>query len=158
MAQNTSKNSKVSKPQASGKAAGIALLGGIAAAAAAGAYFVYGNKDAQKNIKKVKGQVTSKVKSWALKAKAEALEKIEKLKQVDQNAYHAVIDSVMNKYNNVKNIDTKDVEAVAKELRSHWKNIQKEFKSGAAVAKKTVKKATKVAKKVAHDAKVAVVK
>ncbi|MBU3668706.1 MAG: hypothetical protein FGM57_01920 [Candidatus Taylorbacteria bacterium] len=155
MTQNSSKNSKAN---GSNKAAGIAILGGLAAAAAAGAYFVYGNKDAQKNIKKVKGQITSKVKGWALKAKAEALEKIEKLKQVDENAYHTVIDTVMKKYNNIKSIDTKDVEAVAKELRSHWKNIQRELKAGTSAAKKTVKKVSKVAVKVAKEAKDAVSK
>lgn len=151
-------NSKKGKTEGSSSKAGIVILGGLAAAAAAGAYFVYGNKEAQKNIKKVKGQVTSKVKSWALKAKAEALEKIEKVKQLDEATYHNVIDTVMRKYNNVKSIDTKDVEAVAKELRSHWKNIQKEFKSGAQAAKKTAKKATKVAVKVAKSAKEAVSK
>jgi conjugal transfer/entry exclusion protein len=149
------KNGKVQK---SGSSVGVALLGGLAAAAAAGAYFVYGNKDAQKKIKRVKGQVTSTVKGWALKAKAEALEKIEKLKQVDEAAYHSVIDTVMKKYNNVKNIDTKDVEAVAKELRSHWKNIQKEIKAASGVAKKTAKKVSKVAVKVAKEAKDAVSK
>jgi hypothetical protein len=151
-------NSKKGKSVGSSSKAGIVILGGIAAAAAAGAYFVYGNKEAQKNIKKVKGQITSKVKGWALKAKAEALEKLEKIKELDETTYHNVIDTVMRKYNNIKNIDTKDVEAVAKELRGHWKNIQKEFKSGAKVAKKTAKKATKVVVKVAKDAKVAVSK
>ncbi len=150
-------NSKKKEPTKS-SGAGIAILGGLAAAAAAGAYFVYGNKDAQKKIKKVKGQITSTVKGWALKAKAEALEKIEKLKQLDETTYHNVIDSVMSKYNKVKNIDVKEVEAVAKELRGHWKNIQKEFKAGTAAAKKTAKKATKAAVKVAQEAKVAVTK
>lgn len=144
------------KEQKSGNSMGVALLGGLAAAAAAGAYFVYGNKDAQNKIKRVKGQVTSTVKGWALKAKAEALEKIEKLKQVDESAYHTVIDTVMKKYTNIKNIDTKDVEAVAKELRSHWKNIQKEIKVASGVAKKTAKKVSKVAVQVAKDAKTAV--
>ncbi len=153
MAQNEKNNQA---PKSSG--AGLAILGGLAVAAAAGAYFIHGSKDAQKNIKKIKGQVTSKVKSWALKAKAETLEKLEKLKEVDEAAYNAVIDTVLKKYNNIKNIDTSEVEAIGKELRSHWKNIKKEFATGTKAAKKTVKKVGKVASKVATDAKKAVVK
>ena len=47
---------------------GIGLT--AAAVAAAGAYFLYGSKDANKNRKTVK--------SWMLKAKAEVLEQLEK--------------------------------------------------------------------------------
>ena len=48
-------------------------LAAITAAAAAGAYFLYG-KDGAKNLKKIK--------SWSLKAKAEVLEKLEKAKDI----------------------------------------------------------------------------
>ncbi len=115
---------------------GLAILGGLAAAVA-GAYFIYGNKEVQKKAKKVKG--------WALKAKGEVLEKIEKLKAVDEKLYHDTIDAVMKKYEKIKSIDTTEAIAVAKELKGHWKNIKKELQGGA-------KKVTKVAKKVAKDA------
>ena len=47
-----------------------------AAVAAVGAYFLYGSKDAPKNRKKVK--------SWALKAKGEVLEVLEKAEKIEQ--------------------------------------------------------------------------
>lgn len=122
---------------------GLAIIGGLVAAAA-GAYFVHGNKKAQKKIKQVKG--------WALKAKGEVLEKIEKIKEVDEQLYTQAIDAVMKKYENVKSVDTSELASVAKELKSHWKNIKKELNSGSKVAKKTVKKATKAGVKVASDA------
>ena len=57
----------------------------------------------------------------------------------------------MKKYEHVKSVDTTELAAVAKELKSHWKNIKKELSSGAKVAKKTAKKAAKVGVKVASD-------
>lgn len=137
-----------------GSNAGMAILGGIAVAAAAGAYFIHGNKAVQRDIKKK----AKAVKGWALKAKGEVMQKIENLKAIDEELYNKAIDAVMKKYENVKNIDTTEVSSVAKELKSHWKNIKKELSAGTKVAKKTAKKVAKVATKVASDAKTAVTK
>lgn len=138
-----------SKATQSGAHASIAIIGGLVAAAA-GAYFIHGNKAAQKKIKQVKG--------WALKAKGEVLERIEKIKEVDENLYQQAIDAVMKKYERVKSIDTTELSAVAKELKSHWKNIKRELNAGKKVAKKTVSKAKKATVKVAQDAVKAVQK
>ena len=104
---------------------GKEILAGAALAAlvagAAGAYFLYGAKDAAKNRKKVK--------AWSLKAKAEVLEKMEKLKDINEPIYHNIVEQVSNKYQALKHIDKKDVEAFAKELKSHWKSFAKEIKA-----------------------------
>lgn len=147
---------KTSKPNQSTSHTGIAIIGGLVAAAA-GAYFIHGNKAAQKKIKQVKG--------WALKAKGEVLEKIEKIKAIDEQLYQQAIDAVMAKYQKVKNVDTTELQAVTKELKSQWKNIKRELSSGKKVVKKAVTqvkstgaKATKAAVKVAKDATEAVSK
>lgn len=128
----------------------LAILGGLVAAAA-GAYFVYGNKtELKKKAKKVKG--------WAIKAKGEVLQKLENLKAVDEDLYHKIIDGVLKKYQNVKNIDTTELASVTKELKSHWKNIKKELGTSAKETQKTVKKAKKAVEKVADQAKKAVTK
>lgn len=105
-------------------------------ALAVGAYYLYGSKDAKKNRKKAK--------SWMLKAKAEALEAVEKLKDVDQEQYERIIDKVETKYKKLKTVDNKDLLALGKELRGHWKDIEKEF-SGS--TKKTTTKKRAPAKK-----------
>src|SRR3989338_6365228 len=87
-------------------------------AAAAGAYFLYGSKNAKQHRKQVK--------SWTLKAKGEVLEKLEKLKEVNEEIYHKVVNEVSKKYQAVKSIDKKDVEELVRELKSHWKSIAKE--------------------------------
>jgi hypothetical protein len=111
-----------------GNGAVVAGILGVAAAAAAGAYFLYGTKDGKKMKKQIRG--------WALKAKGEVLEKVEKLKEVNEEAYHQVIDAVLKRYKTIKGIDTVELAAIASELKGHWANIRKELDAG---AKKMVK-------------------
>jgi len=99
------------------------LIGtGLAAmvAAAAGVYFLYGSKNAKNNRKMVR--------AWSLKAKGEVLEKLENLKEVNEQVYHKIVDEVSGKYKALKSIDKKDIEEFVHELKSHWKNIAKEVK------------------------------
>ncbi len=123
-------------------------IGGItialAAAAAAGAYFLYGSKDAKKNRKAVKG--------WALKAKGEVLEKIENVKgELNEENYHKIVDGVMAKYKKVKNDHKEDIDNLVKEMKSHWKNIKTHISGKPKAAAKAAKKAK--AKKKAPAAK-----
>lgn len=100
---------------------GVGLAAGIAAAAAAaaaGAYFLYG-KNGAKNRKIVKG--------WALKAKGEILDQMEKGKEMTEETYNKVIDKVTQKYQAVKNIDRSELDQMAKELKGHWKSISKQL-------------------------------
>ncbi len=112
-----------------------------AAVAAAGTYFLYGSKGASKNRKVVK--------SWALKAKAEVLEKLEQAKEMSKEEYEQLIDTVGGVYAQVKDASKVDISGFKKEMKEYWNKIEKT----AAPKKKVVKKAVaKVAKKV--DAKV----
>ena len=113
---------------------------GAAAAAAAGAYFLYGSKSAAKNRKAVK--------SWALKAKADVLEKIEDAQEMTQKEYEDLIKSVSGAYAGAKNASKKDLVDFTKEMRDHWKSIEKAAAPLKNKAVKTVKKVEKVAKKV----------
>lgn len=123
MAQKNTSGNKV--------ALGLGIVG-LAAAGVAGAYFLYG-KDGAKNRKKIR--------SWALKAKGEVLEKIEKAKDLSEDYYHTAIDTVAAKYGKGKDITPEDIQAFAKDLKKHWKDIKKELSPKMASAKKAVKKA-----------------
>ena len=117
------------------QALGIGLGLTAAAAAVAGAYFLYGSKDAAKN--------RAAVKSWALKAKAEVLEGIEKTKEMTQDEYEALVDTVTATYAAAKSASRTDLATFKKEMKEQWGGLMK-------VAHPTVKKAAKkVAKKVA---------
>lgn len=113
----TKKKSTPKKKSSSHRAAGAAGVGALLAAAA-GAYFLYGSKDAAKNRKKITG--------WALKAKGEVLEQIEKAKtELSEEKYHEIIDKVERKYRALKEVENKELEEVMKDLKKHWKNIKK---------------------------------
>jgi hypothetical protein len=108
----TQGNGKMSQEAKVAVGAGLAAL---AIAGAAGAYFLYG-KDGAKNRKQVK--------SWALKAKAEVLEKLEKARVLSEENYHMIVDAAMAKYAKAKNVAPAEVADLSRELKSHWKRIK----------------------------------
>jgi len=123
---------KTAKRKTTKKKSGNGLgLVALAAATAAGAYFLYGSKNAAKNRRKVKG--------WTLKAKGEVLEKMEAMKNIDEADYKRIVDTVATKYKKIKTVNTKEAEALAKELKAQWKEIHKEA-SPKRPAKKVAKK------------------
>lgn len=119
-----------------------------AAVAAAGAFFLAGSKNAAKNRKAVK--------SWALKAKAEVLEGLEKAQQMSQAEYETLIEQVGATYAELQTASKADISGFKKEMKEYWQKIAK----SAAPKKKTVKKAvaTKVAAVATKAAAGAVVK
>lgn len=104
-------------------------LAAVAAAAAAGTFFLYGSKHASRHRRLVK--------AWSLKARGEVLERMEKLSEINEEAYHKAITEVASRYKTLKNVDQKDVAAFVDELKSHWKDIAKEVtRSAKKVSKK----------------------
>ena len=129
--------STISKNQAVGIGIGLTA----AAVAAAGTYFLYGSKNAAKNRKAVK--------SWTLKAKAEVLEKIEQAKEMTQEEYEQLIDTVSTTYAGVKDASKADLSTFKKEMKEHWRSIAKTAAPKKKAAKKAVKKAAAPVKKAA---------
>lgn len=125
---------KAAAPKANSNAVGIGIGLSTAAVAAASAYFLYGSKSAAKNRKTVK--------SWALKAKAEVLEKLEDAQEMTQGEYDQLIKSVSGAYAGAKNASKKDIMEFSKEMKDHWKSIEK----AAAPLKKDTKKVTATVK------------
>lgn len=111
-------------------------LAGLAVAGIAAGYFLYG-KDGAKNRKAIK--------TWTLRAKADVLEKLEKVKEISEDNFHTVVDEVSAKYGSkVKDISPEDIAVFAKDLKKHWKDIKSELVPKVKVAaKKIAKKATK---------------
>jgi hypothetical protein len=99
---------------------GIGMGLGMLAALSAGAYYLYGTKEGAKKRLKIRG--------WMLKAKGEVMDKMESLKEVNEEKYNALVDTVMKKYHGLKTIDPKEVEAMVSDLKKHWKNIERHLK------------------------------
>jgi 6-phosphogluconolactonase (cycloisomerase 2 family) len=128
---------KITKEQAVGIGIGLTA----AAVAAAGTFFLYGSKNAAKNRKAVK--------SWTLKAKAEVLEKIEQAKEMSQEEYEQLVDTVTTTYSGVKEASKADLSTFKKEMKDHWLSIAKTAAPKKKAAKKAVKKAVAPVKKAA---------
>lgn len=128
------------KTQGTGTNVGIGVGLTAAAVAAAGAYFLYGSKNAKQNRKMVK--------SWALRAKAEALEALEKAEKMTKEEYDALIDKIGAGYAAVKTVTKSDLADFKREMKSHWDQIERSAKTTArTTAKKAAKKAVKKASK-----------
>ena len=91
----------------------IAIGAGVAALAAGG-YFFFG-PNGKKNRK-----VT---RAWMIKMKGDIVEKLESMKDVTEDAYHKVVDSVAKVYTDIGG--KKEVDDLSKELKKHWKSISK---------------------------------
>lgn len=115
-----------------------------AAVAAAGAYFLYGSKDAEKN--------REAVKSWALKAKADVLEKLEDAKKMTREEYEDVVKAAAAAYSGARSVTKKDVAAFTAEMMEHWEALEQSVSKVKTAAKKNAAKAQKSAKKTVKKA------
>ncbi len=113
----------------------IAIGLGIAAAAAAGAYFLYGSS---------KGPARRQaLKSWMVKMKGEVMEEVEKMETLSEELYYAAIDKIKEKYASMKDIDEEELSAIVKRLKGHWKDIKKEAQNEIGKKKKLIEKKKK---------------
>lgn len=92
---------------------------GLAALAAAGAYFLYGKRGA-KNREAIAG--------WTLQMKGEVLEKLEKLKNVNQQAFNELVDETADRYGRVKKVGGVELKTITADLKNAWSHIEKELK------------------------------
>lgn len=152
MAKDTQPN-KSKKAVEISNAQKLSIGVGLTAAAvtAAGAYFLYGSKDAAQNRKKVK--------SWSLKAKAEVLEALENAKEITQEEFYDLVDGVTDTYTKVQKLSKTEAKDFKKEMIENWDDLMKDgiVKVTAAqrvISKVTAKKAPakKAAKAVAKKA------
>lgn len=120
-----------------------------AAVAAAGAYFLYGSKNAEKN--------RDAIKSWSLKAKADVLEKLEDAKKMTRDEYQEVVHAAAAAYAGAKKASKKDLKAFTEEMMEHWEalegSVSKAKKATTKAAKKATKKTKKTVKKTVKKAK-----
>jgi hypothetical protein len=134
------KQSDISNAQKLGLGVGLTA----AAVAAAGAYFLYGSKDAPKNRKKVKG--------WALKAKGEVLETLENTKKMTEGEFNALVENAAKMYAGAKKLSKKELDEFKKEMSENWQVL---VASGAAKVIKAVSESKKAPAKKAPAKKAA---
>ncbi len=125
-----------------GAVVGVGVGVATVATAAAAAYWLYGAKHPAQHRKKAK--------SWMLKARAEVLDAVDKLKEIDHESYMAVVDDVLGNYKKAKVATSAELAQMMRDFKTAWTHMQKAQKSsvkGAKVAKKTGKKVARKARK-----------
>ncbi len=109
-----------------------------AAAAAAGAYWLYGAKHS--------AQHRRIAKSWMLKARAEVMEAVENLEEVDREKYMKIVEGVVKNY--AKGASAQELSQMMKDFKATWGHMQQVKKA----LKKPVRKAKKVVSKTKRKA------
>lgn len=90
------------------------FLTGMAAAAAVIGYFLFGSKNARRN--------RDTVEQWVEDATDEVLAKVRRAKKMSREKYNEIVDTVVDKYESLKEVGTDK----ANELRSELKRRMKE--------------------------------
>lgn len=122
-------------PQKNNKTAvSIAVIGASLAGLAATAYFFFGAKG-KKN--------RQQAKAWAIKMKGDVVEKLEAVREITEPIYTEIIDAVSKEYKKSKKASQDEIEALATDLKRHWKSISKLAKAAKKEVKKEASKAVK---------------
>lgn len=88
---------------------------GLAAVAALGAYFLYGKNGVQ-NREKISG--------WMLKMKGEVLEKVEEIKQINEEEYYKIVDEVSEHYAKLGKVGAAELANLTKDLKGAWAHLK----------------------------------
>jgi len=94
----------------------LAVAGASLAGIAAAAYFFFGPKGKKHQ---------QHVKAWAIKMKGDVVEKLETAKEMSEPIYLSIIDAVANEYKKGKNASQAEIDAMADDLKKHWRSIRK---------------------------------
>lgn len=92
---------------------------GVAALAAAGGYFLYGARGARNR---------ARIAGWALQMKGEVLERMEKLKDLNQQRYDDLVERTAQRYGRMKRVSAAELGHLTGELKSAWTHIGKQLK------------------------------
>lgn len=97
----------------------VGMVAGVATAAAAavGAYWLYGAKHSAKHRKLAK--------SWMLKARADVMDAVEKMGVLDRAVYIRTVDEVVKRYAALKGSTAEEVAKVTADLKKSWAHIHK---------------------------------
>lgn len=115
---------------------GAGVIAAVAAAGAAGYYF-YGAKDAQKH--------RNATKKWAKGLKNDVVREAKKLKDLDEKAMAAIVDSAAKAYKGLDDVTPGDLRLAVAELKGNWEQVKKELRRTGGKAKTSAKKTVKKA-------------
>jgi len=115
-----------------------AVIGASLAGLAATAYFLFGPKGKKRR---------QQAKAWAIKMKGEVVEKLETAREITEPIYREIIDTVAKEYKKGKKASQPEIDALAADLKKHWKSMSKLAMAAKQDLAKDAAQVAKVAKK-----------
>jgi hypothetical protein len=92
---------------------------GLAAVAAAGAYYFSGKRGAERR---------AALKDWAARMKGEVFHKFEHLKDVNHAAYDEIVDETAIRYGRTKRVGAAELRHLTGELKNAWVHVAEQLK------------------------------
>lgn len=92
-----------------------AFLAGAATAALIGGIYLYGKNGSAHR---------TNVERWILKAKAEILERIEKTQDMTEEQFHTVVDEVVSRYADMKDVGAERAAEVSSRFKHKWVHLR----------------------------------
>ena len=109
----------------------MVAIGAGATALAAGSYYLFGPK----------GDKYRKVaQGWMLDMKDEVLKKVAKIKDLSEDEFHKIIDTIVFAYIATGEVATPELQTFADNLKSQWKNIVKSSAKQKKIVSKKISK------------------
>ena|SRR3989344_250839 len=93
------------------------IVGIASFAALLGAYFLYGTKKGKQKRKDISG--------WMIKMKGEVVERLEGLKDVNEETYGKVVDDVSRHFQKIKKVSATELASLVAELKADWKALKR---------------------------------
>ncbi|MEK7659948.1 MAG: hypothetical protein AAB343_01980 [Patescibacteria group bacterium] len=112
---------------------GLKASAGLAAMAL-GAYYLYGKSSASQK---------RAVKSWALKARAEVVDAIERTENINRASYDRAVKDISKKYAASQKLGNAEAKRLERELRAGWATVSKTVATHVKKTARKVKKAVK---------------
>jgi len=91
---------------------------GVAAVAALGTYFLYGERG-EKNRQMIAG--------WILKMKGEIMDKVEEVKELNETEYYKIVDEVSARYAKLGKVGADELKHLTADVKGAWKHLSKEL-------------------------------
>lgn len=119
----------------------LAVIGASLAGLAATAYFFFGPKGKKHR---------QHAKAWVIKMKGEVVERLEAAREITEPVYQEIINTVAKEYKKGKKASQPEVDALAADLKKHWKTMSKLAIAAKQEAVKDASRVAKVAQKAAR--------
>lgn len=92
-----------------------AFLAGVATTVLIGGIYLYGRDGTRHR---------DQVERWVLKAKAEILERVQKTQDMTEEQFHTVVDEVLNRYADMKEVGAERAAEVSSDFKKKWEQLR----------------------------------